>query len=406
VIIIAALPFDLFIQQLVRTPTVWIPVDAPAEIPRTVQYSTSDPFLLKDGRKVINPDLFLQSAVVPMFFSNASVPDIDFSCSTSNCTWPPFQTLAVCSSCEILPPQYLTWGCFHGPSDWLNKVKIAPSPMVANYPNITSCGYFLNSTSSSRVLMTGYARDPITSELGEALTMRLFPLVDGITRYPYYGGSIMFKDVGNTISDFLVVTTPGGARGVYQNSTPVVREYVLSWCVQTMKSDFYWGHLNETMTNSWENTTIKPFPWNITTNKTTGIPLNYQYTRNITLTPPGGNITFGLSSDTVVETAFTMDVTIPSFLTVANETADPLFKFNNQNSSPRSRIMKINPWLSSSNISDYVKIIAKVMTHTIRNTQNSTGVVNTFAGTSWDSKVQVYVRCRFLCLYLVLCFLG
>jgi hypothetical protein len=254
--------------------------------------------------------------------------------------------------------------------------------------------------------MTGYARDLITSEPGEALTMRLFPLVDGITRYPYYGGSIMFKDVGSAISDFLIVATPGGAEGVYQNSTPVVRECILSWCVQTMKSNFYWGHLNETMTYSWQNTTIEPFPWNVTTNRTTGIPLNYQYTRNITLTPPGGNFTFGLSSDTMVETSFTMDVALPSFLTAANETADPLFKFNNQNGSPRSRIMKTNPWLSSNDISDYVEIIAKVMTHTIRNTQNSTGSINTFPGISWDSQVQVYILWPWVTLPLSLLVLS
>ncbi|KIW05149.1 uncharacterized protein PV09_03700 [Verruconis gallopava] len=390
-VIIMALPFQLFVQQLVQTPTVWYATNSSAKLTRTIQYSTFKPLSTDDGENVISPDVALQNTVVPFFYGSGKVPDVDCFCPTSDCKWSTFQTLGVCSACKELPSQYLSWGCYDGPADWLNDVTLSLSTKFADYPNRTSCGYFLNVTSSAPVLMTGYARVENTSNPTETLTMRLFPLVDGLTRQPYYGGSIMFKNVTNAISDFLIVATAEGAEGVYQNATPVAQECVLNWCVQTMSSNFSRGHFQEVVIDSWQNTTVEPFPWNVTFNETTGVPLNFQYTRDIVLTPPSSEITFGLNADTMVETSFTMDIVLPSFLTAANSTAIPRYKFNNQNMSPRSIPMTINPWLSAGSIPDYLTTIAKAMTITIRNSANSSNMVETFSGDALQSKVLIHV---------------
>src|ERR1700761_4633965 len=136
-----------------------------------------------NGNSVLNNDEYLTATTLPVLISNGTVPELELYCPTSNCTWDPLETLGVCGTCDQSISQELSFGCFEGPADWTTN---ATTGNATTYPNITSCGYWLNATSDSRLLMTGYAVDPVTNLPGEALRMRLFPLRDAFTRQPFW----------------------------------------------------------------------------------------------------------------------------------------------------------------------------------------------------------------------------
>lgn len=130
------------------------------------------------------------------------------------------------------------------------------------YTNNTTCGYFLNATSSDPVLMSGYhlTRD---GKPGETLLARILPLTTVFDYEPLYGnGSIMFKELRNTIADvFIVSAVNGSAANVRQKLRPVAQECVLSWCVKTMRSSYDSGRYEEEILHTFYNTTPGSHPW-------------------------------------------------------------------------------------------------------------------------------------------------
>jgi hypothetical protein len=392
ILMLISLPSDLFYQQLLSYPLVWTPetiVTSPAPtIPRTTVYSGSVQYQSNNGT-TLDADRQLTAAVASWFSSSGVMPELaPVNCPTSNCTWGPFQTLAVCSICVDNIFEYLTFGCFKEPGDWLPS-----SDAYASSPNITSCGYFLNATSDSPVLMTGYAIDPASSQPGAGLTMRIFPLTNALTRQRYYDGSLKFQNSGDSLVDFLVVGNQGSASLTYENATPIAYECSLSWCVNTIQSESYFGSLTENTTNSWRNETYRSYPWTVT-------PDTQQfYNHNISLTPPPvdgqaraeGSTTFGLSNTSMVATAFLLDEFAPSYLTVINASSPPNFRYNTLSPAGSDNVpMELNLWLS--NTTEHVEKIAKVMSITIRNTISQNNFVETMSGIAWTLKPQVSTR--------------
>lgn len=403
-VIILILPLELFFQQMVSYPSVWVPVTPSPTIARTTTYATTDAFTYNKSVPALVEDQYLYSIIGPFFYSNPPLPAVEFSCPTGNCTWDPFDTLAVCSSCSENVIQLLDFGCYPSKADWFNNVAFSLD--TSSYPNITACGFWLNATSDSRVLMTGYAIDPSTGFASDALKMRLFPLIDSFTRLPYYGGSINFQGIVNPLMDILIVGIPEQGGDVYGNATPVAYECVLSWCTQRLSSSFYWGHVSENVTQNHTNTTNTGYPW-LTKMGPNNKP-EFAYRSNITITPPdqprSNNpeenrvITFGTNSTFAESTIFALDILAPSFLTIVNHSISPMFKYDNINY-PTSRLMTANPWLP--NVSDHMASLATAMTRAIRNTQSSNGSFEMVSGTAWDLKVHVKVKWSLVSLPLV-----
>jgi len=141
----------------------------------------------------------------------------------------------------------------------------------------------------------------------------------------------------------------------------------------------------------------------------------YAYRSNITITPPdqpGSNnsnenqvITFGTTSTYAEATIFTLDILAPSFLTTGSDSNSPMFKYNNINN-PQSRLMKANPWLLPTNVSEHMANLATAMTRAIRNTQSSNGSFEVVNGTAWDQRVQVQINWPWVSLPVVLLMAG
>jgi hypothetical protein len=407
-IILLALPLDLFFQQVIQYPTVWVPAKAPATIARSITFTPPDQFFNLNGSDVLGTDPYMDLVTQPLFYSNGTLPDLTVSCPTSNCTFEPFETLAVCSACQDVSSE-LEFGCFHGPADWLsNFTDYIGDPSL--YPNITQCGYFLNASSDSRVLMTGYEVDPTTLALGESLTTRWFPLIDAVTKVPYFDGSIHFKDIVNPIADFLVVGNPGGAQAVYQNVTPVAHECYLTWCTQTHKSSLIWGQLSQNITSVFMNSTKTPYPYVFFPPDPVTGEIDYDFVDNIYITPPKQDIlsdqnhedvTFGLSNTTALQMSFVLDTVQMAFLTADNTSAQPVYKYDNPSES-KKRSLPFNPWLPPNNISAHVEKIATAMTIGIRNTPAVNGTLSVVTGTAWDSAVHVEIQWAWITLPLAL----
>jgi len=407
-VILLAAPLELFFQQIVMYPAVWVSVSPAPTIARKTFYSLSDPFVYVNETKGLIPDPYLSSVITPFFYSDPVIPDVQFSCPTANCTWESFDTLSVCSACSENVTHLLDFGCYESPGDWLNNVTLTYNS--TDYPTITSCGYWLNASSDSRILMTGYALNPLTHEPDVALGMRLFPLVDVFSRLPYYGGTVNFQNVTNPLLDVLIVGTPSPG-DVYSNSTPVAHECVLSWCTQSLQSTFWWGHIEQTVFQSFQNTTNTGYPW-ITKVSAEGIPI-YGYNHNVTITPPDQdqsdgqeprvNVTYGMESIYAEATIFALDPVAPSFLTIQNASdPGPLFKYSTRNPPTESRYMTNNPWLPPNDVSQHMNNLATAITVAVRNTQDSNGTYEMVSGAAWDTRIHVQIRWEWITLPLVL----
>ena len=400
---ILCLPLDLFFQQIVNYERVFIAMDMNATLPRAINYRSIGNTIV-NGIDSIGPDDAMEQVINPHFYANGTTTSLRSYCPTSNCTWEPFESLAVCSTCQPVE-NLLQFGCFDGPASWLSNV----TNYVTNttFPNMTQCGWYVNSTDpDSRTMMTGYVLDENTGLPGESLDTRFFPLIDVFSFEPYFGGSIHFKDHMNSLLDVLVVSTPGGREGVHARRPPVVSECMLTWCTQTLQSFASWGNIEENITAVY-NTTTSEYPYDLAGE-------DIFYTSQTNMTPPNQHPvtyedntvakharTFGLSNSTALQTIFAMNVIAPSFITTTDEKTMYKYKIWLLEGA-YGRVMRENPWSSIANISSRFDQIARGMTTVIRNNPSSDGSQEVIIGTSWNERTHVAIRWAWITLPLVL----
>ena len=92
-----ALASDAFIQQSLRFPEA--PVNSTATIPIAQNYS-------KESKSPIDGDIEVEQSFVPALYNGILARDlsqsssaVSASCSTGNCTFPPYASIAMCSAC-------------------------------------------------------------------------------------------------------------------------------------------------------------------------------------------------------------------------------------------------------------------------------------------------------------------
>ncbi|KAF1982580.1 hypothetical protein K402DRAFT_466699 [Aulographum hederae CBS 113979] len=119
-IMLLLLGFDPFVQQLIRTPRRDVSVvDGSTTIRRTFSFDQKDE--LERFSKVqnvnmrlsgISPASSINTVVVTGANSQAALPDFIPFCPTSNCTWPIFPSLGLCSTCQdVTPFARENWSC-------------------------------------------------------------------------------------------------------------------------------------------------------------------------------------------------------------------------------------------------------------------------------------------------------
>ncbi|KZM28524.1 hypothetical protein ST47_g316 [Ascochyta rabiei] len=335
VLTLLLLATDTFFQQVSDLSERWIE-QGHGDIPRIIQYEGDNQITFQDGYPLESDELNLRRVTLqyfyyngshPVTFGNGTRPDIPLSCPSSRCEWDPYETLGL---------------------DWLSDLKGKDDV----YPNGTACGYWLNSTSSEPVLMSGFKVEtsPNSSTEGEALLMRMLPLNRPISLAErlsglLYGGSIRYKDVYAPFLDTLI----------------------------TVHSSYSWGNYEEIVTDTFFNNTGRehPAPWDSTPLVIDGAESNWvTFKRNYSIYPASMDPAtdgFGVSNETHTRTQVLFEDIFPSLITVSHRTARP--KWRTRVSwwlANYIRFYEYCPWLAPNDINTYMERFATAMTDSLR----------------------------------------
>ncbi|KAE9981079.1 hypothetical protein EG328_011876 [Venturia inaequalis] len=403
-VIMFAVPLDFVFQQTISYPVRWVQADN-AFVPRSVAYDSLGGVFFKNNTRRLGPINSMIATLEPLWMGlnssrGGTLPQLKGTCPTGNCTWEPFETLAVCSKCVDLS-QELQWECATEPSEWVSNATYAGRP----YPNVTSCGFSLKPDGKTRVFLSGYVVGADGSK-GEALSTRFFPLVDSapLSRAASFNGSVHFRDILNPISDFFVSGTPQGEIGAWGNATPTVLECNLHWCVKTVNTTHSWGRLNETTTRTVELDSPKTGVGSAWIKFDMAGVMTPRWIANFSLTLPPRqqedlrNNSFSVINQTMVETILAMDQFLPSYVTTKDTGSTPYYRWLNGGQffgeTPLVVDLPVitNPWLPPNNITAQVEQIADTMTVVLRNAANSTSEFQWVRGTAWNEQTFIHIR--------------
>ncbi|KAF9700647.1 hypothetical protein EKO04_001535 [Ascochyta lentis] len=417
-ITLVSLALDPFFQQVVDFPDRWALANITGAIPRVTRYSPfyTPEFMQGMETSFINPALrpvvgqfFIDNGTQPVPFGNGTRPDIPLSCPTNNCTWPEYETLGVCSQC-VKVTDMLSYACLFTKIDWSADQTGEISDV--SYPNGTVCGYFLNATSSTPVLMSGYIADDNSTQgsVGEALLVRTLPLTDMLTKTPVFGGSVNFKHIVNPILDALIVSAVDGAESLLRKEIPIAHECVLAWCVQTMQSTYSSGVYSENITSIFLNTSTKKqtFPWESFPVEINGEVMGnvVLYTQNLTIQPPSlrnhsriirSSGMFESDNTTVSNVLQSFDDYFPSYYTIKPSSEKPMLRYKNYLGGPALRRLAFNPLLAPNNITRHMERLATAITNVVRSDDNSKDMLS---GEAFNHENYVSVRWEWLALPL------
>jgi hypothetical protein len=405
VLTLLLLATDTFFQQVTDYPERWALEHLKSAIPRVVRYK---PFYTPEYQQgvetsFINPAMrpvvgqfMIDNGTQPISFANGTRPEMSFSCPSSNCTWPEYDTLAVCSKC-VEASSLLEHGCVTTAVDW--STTQTGELQDAQFPIKTVCGYFLNITSQAPVLMSGYVLEENGQniEQGEALLVRNFSLTDMLEKFPILNGSVNFKNIRNPILDALIVSAANGPESVFQNVTPIAHECVLAWCVQTIRSSYALGDYQTELVATQFNSTNGSWPW-------TSYPVvdgdevvaNVVLTEEVSIIVPSNTSDFrtlgtSYESDntTVSNVMQAFDDYFPSFYTVKSPFETPMLRYRNYMGYPSLRQLNFNPFLAPNDVPRHMERLATAMSNAIRSDKESHEMI---AGQAYNRKQFVVVR--------------
>lgn len=275
----------------------------------------------------------------------------------------------------------------------------------------TVCGYFLNVTSDTPVLMSGYRVDAnsnnSSSARGETLLMRTLPLVTNPARKALYDGSINFKNVHYPIINALIVSAAdGSADSVYRQEPPIAHECMLSWCVKSLRSEYAWGSYREEEITTLLNETKTAFPWNATHFPELDMT-DTSFAGNISIFPKTTKpdpVEYGVSNETFVDMVTILDEIFPSLLTVANASAPPFLKIRTSfMHKVVFRAVRFNPFLAPNNVTHHLERMAKAMTDAVRSDTSSNEHV---VGSAYAPETYVSVQWAWLTFPLTMLVLS
>ncbi|RAR16508.1 hypothetical protein DDE83_000073 [Stemphylium lycopersici] len=430
VLIVLLLAIDTFFQQVVTLPDTWTRHQTPGEIPYVVRYAPLYQMEFLGGWEttIYNTDLqpvvqeFLyRNGTQPTPFGSGNRPEIPLSCPTSNCTWPTYNTLAVCGSCEEVSDRLdITFACLDTKMDWSTHWEGPLS--VTPYAKGEVCGHFLNITAEQPILLSGYAvsGSEANDTNQEALLFRTIPLTALLTKERLYGvGSVAFKNIRNPILDGLISSAIDGPESVYQNKTPAVHECFLSWCVKTIKSSYDLGVYHEEVLSSHYNATMGPSPWDsYVIPEDQGGGWFVIYKENVTIKSPESgpeattytnqSMEYGADNVTAANFMTIFDDFFPASYSVDNLTAIPRLRYKNLNlmEGPSQRFLPYSPWMLPNNLTRHVERLATAMTDRVRSTESNQMLLGEASYTEKYVLVQwAYLIFPLLLLTLTLVFL-
>jgi hypothetical protein len=340
---------------------------------------------------ILSPDaLYTAVGGIIVDAIGAYIPPAPAFCPSNDCRWPTFQTLGLCSECKDIS-QYISFACLDEPGDW--KAGRARTTNGTQYPPTRSCGYFLNATSATPMLITGYnVQDDGTP--GEALAARIVGLHDFDSGQTFWNGSLLFKDTKVPLADFITAGIPDGV-SPYSNFTPQALECVYKWCVKTIESTFIDGNLTEKVIATFQNNTQPDSDYFYHDPSINALRRMYH---NESITPPGGSTEFTVHNDTALEFALAITTIMPASLTISNSTSQYFLKYQVQTGDPtRAILTNFTAMRPPSNVAANVDKLATALTDVMRSNPSTSESV--FGTGSFE--VFIHVRFGWLALPLV-----
>lgn len=201
----------------------------------------------------VSHQLFFDDGTFPFPFGKGMRADIPLACPNSNCTWPEYETLGVCSNC-MDATDLLEFRCVEATLDWVH-IPNEDEEGIRTSPEGTSCGWYLEA--DDPVLMTGYNVDRDTARIGQILVERAQPLSDVFTQDPLFGFPSRLNNSRNPLVHAIFVTG-GSLSDIQRNATPKAYECTISWCVKTISSTYSKEVYTENITKITVNDTFKP----------------------------------------------------------------------------------------------------------------------------------------------------
>ncbi|KAF2201659.1 hypothetical protein GQ43DRAFT_486696 [Delitschia confertaspora ATCC 74209] len=229
-ITILALAFEPFFQQIVT-----YPIRTVADSHQTSSISVAMKYREENVRYVPsdgNAAVSSMGQVITGQFMLIGEPvrEPPSQCSTGNCTFPEYSSLSVCHQCVDLS-YTLEYVCAN-----YTRLELTGSSTSTSHP----CGYKLNGT-----LLVG------TTDFhkNHTIVLSAFAVGDDM-KTDVYWNSTTFADFTFPIIDFYLAYTPGGPEETRKNSTPVMINCLLSWCIKTYQARHISGVLHETATKA------------------------------------------------------------------------------------------------------------------------------------------------------------
>lgn len=341
------------------------------------------------GEDALSPDRLIEDVVFSFMVNNGANRSIDAFCPSEDCTWKPFDTLGMCSSCTDISSQ-LTLACLEESGEWRKNVTVNDN----NVSKTFSCGHFLNASSQDPILMSGYSVNTSTTpaEPDEFLLMRNFNLHDINREQTYWDGSINNAKPGFPLVDFVQVVSRD-VESVLANDKPVARECSIRWCTKRVVASFEKGQYKEEIISETFDES-EPFdPLNISED------MDFTYEKTVSITPADSSLSFTVSNVTTLSTIFTFQDFFPSFLTASNNDSTPLLRTRNAlGQPPRDWLYSANPFASWSSGNEYIKNMTDVVTNVVRAYPSSSEM---FRGTG-SKETFIKVRWGFLVFPLII----
>ena len=388
-LMIVSLALDPFFQQVFTFEDRMVLLSQNSTIPRADVVLTQIPTITRNGAELIMVNSGFEDVAQKFYFGNGTTPipagvgfrpDVPLSCATEHCRWGSYETLAVCSKCKPMVHK-MEWTCLFGEVDWSRDSNVPQwlkfMPSAGPNRNRTMCGWFLNATSSSPVLMNGFAQSPNSSLPEEILLTRILPLTNQITRVPFYNGvSPAFPDIRHPIGDFFYVTSADGSTASVLSSTyPIAEECAVYWCVQNLTSSYDAGHYVENITSEYHNTEEKEWPW---------VPADDgripNFMPNITMISPTSGTKFQVSNYTHIKALIVIEEISPSMQTTFDiKTDSPWLRFviSGNTGSRKSRLdpKRHNPFLGRS-LGDHLQKMTTQFTYVLRSGDDGITLIN------------------------------
>jgi hypothetical protein len=332
-----------------------------------------------------------------MTFGKGIRAEVPLSCPNSNCTWPQYETLGICSKCADAS-DLLEFKCINTTLDWIQAPAMDSETEQLVYPNGTSCGWWLKA--DDPLLMTGYDVDINTAHSDETLLMRAQPLYDIFTREPLPGYAAKLNHTRNPLAH-VVLVSGGNLINVRRNETPIAHECLISWCIKEILSEYSEGGYTEIVNRTVGNGTMGPNPWITRTvydDQGKELGVDYTYGENVTLISPSGT-TYQMDNATHAMTLTMFDDIFPSTYTLVNSTNETAAMLRYKvylTDDPWTRNVSYNPFMFA-NISAHMDRMAAALTNLMRSSPDHTEMMS---GPAFDKESFVDVRWPWLALPL------